>query len=954
MFKLYLQLLFLGFYGIALESMNLPQETVLKTFMQMDLQSAGKTQAFIQTDLEQKQLLETSSDNQFLRVLDERKELQAHSAICQRLIRLPTLLLRSFFQNGNEPALRFFTDYASEQKFLAVVSGNEKLCQIDYVKQRLSSLQTRTLQEHKVVLCNSIPEIYRAPGTIIRNIPETEFKFELRGELIDTAHCEPWVRALSDIEELSLSQAMRATYIFLTNRGELCSAESPHACFRLKIDSEHGQRYATKILNAIHDNDLVRLGYHCPAFNKLDEYQQRLTQSLSTGEFIKNYINDENFALYKGVEEKIACIITKDSIDQVYQLSQSLTQKHFIKNDTMIKDRLKKTEHWEFVDNRYIQMAQDDQSILFWKQKLDPHLKAHVYKQAKNINERIVQAKQYCSLINEYSKKYLTPKQEDCLLRIAHKACHSKRLQEYMSKYTDKAAFVGRMSTIIDHTLLKNYEIFQARQAQNQSVQTQHELLKLIIALDDIKAGPLSVTINNYANEDEYRFLKKQAEGIALNLTRLSYDQLQAVKNTFTLSLENLIPQYDRYEWWQTHSDCLQSLYRLCEVDLSKLEIKLVGNIAELIRNFAREDKLGEARACLTSLDHLALFCKGLAKGTVEQGINTLEQIAVTRLATKALTKLGAKQLALKLLPISMSSPYMNGLCLLYNLGSLIVECKSTYETAKKIKTAVETNNMEMLGKELASSAIAKKLVTIAGSKLKDLQQKGYEKPALEAFKQGITDSEFALTPEFTHKIAEFNKKADVLAGSYGYETVTQAKQILNLNHKAIIERPANLLDLELMVKKLTKINSNPRWSYFKHEGCSLTSKVTLKSVDEALTAIAAEEQGFFNTLKRSFATKADFSDANGTLWDVKTALSRDRIKSQPIFKVKEFLGSVKKEFTKGENVIVDITLLDQPDLKQLLESIKTTLTKDEIKRTVVIHQDNPLHSKWLEKYLCS
>lgn len=104
----------------------------------------------------------------------------------------------------------------------------------------------------------------------------------------------------------------------------------------------------------------------------------------------------------------------------------------------------------------------------------------------------------------------------------------------------------------------------------------------------------------------------------------------------------------------------------------------------------------------------------------------------------------------------------------------------------------------------------------------------------------------------------------------------------------------------------------------FDHAG-----NVTRSSISEGLTACATEDQKFINKLTRAKQQGVDFLDDLNQKWDVKNAASIRPLNSKYKFKVDQFLETVIDSFKKEENLIIDITDLNQSDLLDLTRKIR-------------------------------
>lgn len=215
------------------------------------------------------------------------------------------------------------------------------------------------------------------------------------------------------------------------------------------------------------------------------------------------------------------------------------------------------------------------------------------------------------------------------------------------------------------------------------------------------------------------------------------------------------------------------------------------------------------------------------------------------------------------------------------------------------------------------------------------------------------------LSVEETIILEEFFNKLKGLVASVGIDNIQEAVEIEGLNAKKIIKMPHLIEILKFVSQALMKINSNAAYKLFKYDAAH-NGEVDKNSIEEALAGIAAIEQKFFETLKRSSHDAEEFLDQYGVAWDVKTAKSYSW-DGKAIFNVDKFIDAIKKEFRGKENVILQITDLNESDLKVLYRELQKRLLPNEISRILVIHVNDPAMSmssdalkQFLEKYVDS
>lgn len=116
-------------------------------------------------------------------------------------------------------------------------------------------------------------------------------------------------------------------------------------------------------------------------------------------------------------------------------------------------------------------------------------------------------------------------------------------------------------------------------------------------------------------------------------------------------------------------------------------------------------------------------------------------------------------------------------------------------------------------------------------------------------------------------------------------------------------------------------------------------NKITIKSIDEALVGLAAEEQGLLKgPLIRDTTPAAEFIDRVGQAWDVKAAVSKAP-NGKYIFNADTLCASIKRDLSLGENILLDLTKLEINDFPILLDRIKSNFSQEEIKRIAVALQ---------------
>lgn len=195
-------------------------------------------------------------------------------------------------------------------------------------------------------------------------------------------------------------------------------------------------------------------------------------------------------------------------------------------------------------------------------------------------------------------------------------------------------------------------------------------------------------------------------------------------------------------------------------------------------------------------------------------------------------------------------------------------------------------------------------------------------------------------------KLEHFAQEIKKLEAECGKENVDEALKVHKVDERAILHRQNVLEQVKETARDLKEINSNPRCKPFKYDPAQ-GNKVTLNSIDEAMAGKACEEQGLLDVpITRSLNRGEDFIDASKQAWDVKTPRSY-ALNGKYIFDAKDFVcNAVKPEYPLGENVIINITKLEQADLGELYKELLSRLTKSELSRTIIVHARNLSLSK--------
>lgn len=107
--------------------------------------------------------------------------------------------------------------------------------------------------------------------------------------------------------------------------------------------------------------------------------------------------------------------------------------------------------------------------------------------------------------------------------------------------------------------------------------------------------------------------------------------------------------------------------------------------------------------------------------------------------------------------------------------------------------------------------------------------------------------------------------------------------------------------------------------------------KITAKGLHEAEVGLSLEEKGRLpGPIKRDPTGEAEFIDANGGRWDVKSFNSHYPPRKGG-FSLNRDLGKIEGELNKGENVTIDTTDLTPDHTQQLRNAIEAKGWSDRI-----------------------
>ena len=184
----------------------------------------------------------------------------------------------------------------------------------------------------------------------------------------------------------------------------------------------------------------------------------------------------------------------------------------------------------------------------------------------------------------------------------------------------------------------------------------------------------------------------------------------------------------------------------------------------------------------------------------------------------------------------------------------------------------------------------------------------------------------------------ELVRRVAVLEMKYGKETVDEALSLFHMSDATLVKNVKTVDFLDHMAESLNKINSNSRWKTFKYDAAR-NGKVDINSIDEAIAGVACETQGILNKLRRSLQNGEEFiEEMTNKAWDVKTPPAYSQ-SGEYIFNAEKFIRSVKKPliYNPQENFIINVSYLNEKELKSLLEEL-ARLDMNDLSRIVVVH----------------
>lgn len=213
----------------------------------------------------------------------------------------------------------------------------------------------------------------------------------------------------------------------------------------------------------------------------------------------------------------------------------------------------------------------------------------------------------------------------------------------------------------------------------------------------------------------------------------------------------------------------------------------------------------------------------------------------------------------------------------------------------------------------------------------------------IEKVKRKIIEDK-QIRPEQEQTINEFLEVIKNLTKKYGKENILEALEVYNVNiHKACRKNCA--IAINELGEILHEINSNHVFKNFKYDNAH-GGAVTQGSLQEAIAGKACMEQKILGSLERAKNDEDDFTEPNSNkTWDVKTARSYS-LEGLYIFNAEAFCKSLKDAYDDGENIILQITNLNDKDLENLYKKLHENFLENNFAQTVIIDAKNPNRSK--------
>ncbi len=169
-----------------------------------------------------------------------------------------------------------------------------------------------------------------------------------------------------------------------------------------------------------------------------------------------------------------------------------------------------------------------------------------------------------------------------------------------------------------------------------------------------------------------------------------------------------------------------------------------------------------------------------------------------------------------------------------------------------------------------------------------------------------------------------------------GIEEATNIINTVKSNPVLITEEGS----LAKSIQDVGKIKQKPHWESLAFDPAH-KNQISSKSIEEALAGITAEEKGFLpGPIRRDPTGAAEFIDARGIPWDVKTPVSIAP-NGKNVFNVNQTFNSIKRELNLDENVILNMIRLNKDDALSLVTKLKTKLSAEEIKKIITVFKED-------------
>ena len=95
------------------------------------------------------------------------------------------------------------------------------------------------------------------------------------------------------------------------------------------------------------------------------------------------------------------------------------------------------------------------------------------------------------------------------------------------------------------------------------------------------------------------------------------------------------------------------------------------------------------------------------------------------------------------------------------------------------------------------------------------------------------------------------------------------------------------------------------------------------QGIAEREAGLGVEQRGDVQSIRRDPTGVAEFIDATGQKWDVKAFRSTSPTTGQNVFNLNRALSNIRKEISRGNNIILDTRHLNPVHLAELLNEVE-------------------------------